>query len=82
MSLNVLDVSNGEIICSIITNLTKKVGRPLQIIGDYGPDIKKGIELYTKKNTRVIYTYDFTHQVARWRPIFLFLIRNPSLAIA
>ena len=40
--------------------------KPLQIISDHGSDIKKGIELYIAKNPGIIYTYDFTHQVALW----------------
>ena len=46
--------------------MANAVGRPLQIISDHGSDIKKGIELYIAKNPSIIYTYDFTHQVALW----------------
>ena len=42
------------------------MGKPLQIISDHGSDIKKGIELYISQNPGIIYTYDFTHQVALW----------------
>ena len=42
------------------------MGKPLQIISDHGSDIKKGIELYIAQNPGIIYTYDFTHQVALW----------------
>ncbi|MDJ0649202.1 MAG: hypothetical protein QNJ60_10900 [Xenococcaceae cyanobacterium MO_188.B19] len=50
----------------LINNLAKTVGKPLQIISDHGSDIKKGIELYISNNPGIIYTYDFTHQVALW----------------
>ena len=46
LSLDVLNVSNGQIISEKISNLATQVGQPLQIISDHGPDIKKGIELY------------------------------------
>ncbi len=42
------------------------MGKPLQIISDHGSDIKKGIELYITENPQIIYTYDFTHQIALW----------------
>lgn len=66
LSLEVLNVTNGEVIAEKIKDLAENVGHPLQIISDHGPDIKKGIELYLKDNPEVIYTYDFTHQVALW----------------
>ena len=66
LALEVLDTTKGEIIESRINNLAKTVGKPLQIISDHGSDIKKGIELYISQNPGIIYTYDFTHQVALW----------------
>ncbi|MGK7877018.1 MAG: hypothetical protein AB4426_28125 [Xenococcaceae cyanobacterium] len=50
------------------------MGKPLQIISEqrscgyasHGSDIKKGIELYINENPEIIYTYDFTHQIALW----------------
>ena len=66
LALEVLDTTKGEIIESRINNLAKTVGKPLQIISDHGSDIKKGIELYISQNSGIIYTYDFTHQVALW----------------
>ncbi len=66
LALEILDISNGDIVASKISNLAEKVGKPLQIISDHGPDIKKGIELYLNDNPEVIYTYDFTHQIALW----------------
>jgi len=66
LSLDVLNVSNGKIIAEKISNLASQVGQPLQIISDHGPDLRKGIELYIEDRPQVIYTYDFTHQVALW----------------
>ena len=56
----------GEIIESLIDRLAMTVGKPVQIISDHGSDLKKGIELYISKNPQIIYTYDFTHQIALW----------------
>ena len=66
LALEVLDSTKGEILASKIEHLASTVGQPLQIISDHGSDLKKGIELYITKNSGVVYTYDFTHQVALW----------------
>ncbi len=66
LELIILPNFNGEIIYNIINNLAQRVGQPLQIISDRGPDIKKGIDLYLHDRTETIYTYDFTHQIALW----------------
>ena len=66
LGLEVFDKTQGEILESLIDNLAKNVGKPLQIISDHGSDIKKGIDLYVAKNPEIIYTYDFTHQIALW----------------
>ncbi len=66
LALEVLDSTKGELLEVLINNLAKTVGKPLQIISDHGSDIKKGIELYISNNPGIIYTYDFTHQVALW----------------
>ncbi|MEJ6481583.1 hypothetical protein N0Y54_09625 [Nostoc punctiforme UO1] len=41
--------TKGEIIEQKLSELTKKVGRPIQIIADHGSDIQKGIKLYQEK---------------------------------
>ncbi len=66
LGLEVVETTKGEILESLINNLANTVGKPLQIIADHGSDIKKGIELYISQNPGIIYTYDFTHQVALW----------------
>ena len=89
LAIEVLDTTKGEIIESRINNLTKTVGKPLQIISDHGSDIKKGIELYISKNPGIIYTYDFTHQVALWlkkdlskNPKFLEFVQQCNLTVS
>ncbi|MDJ0578272.1 MAG: hypothetical protein QNJ65_24350 [Xenococcaceae cyanobacterium MO_234.B1] len=66
LAIEIVEKTQGEIIESLIDNLANTVGKPLQIISDHGSDIKKGIELYISRNPGIIYTYDFTHQVALW----------------
>ena len=66
LAIEVVETTKGEVIEFLINNLAKTVGKPLQIISDHGSDLKKGIELYISKNPEIIYTYDFTHQIALW----------------
>ena len=47
-----------------LNNLAERVGTPVQIISDWGSDIKKGIDLYRIDNPAVIATYDITHKTA------------------
>lgn len=64
LDMAVMTSSQGEIIAQKLERLSGKIGRPRQILADYGSDVKKGIELYQQKNPKVIYTYDVTHQMA------------------
>ena len=66
LAIEVVETIRGEIIESLIERLAMTVGKPVQIISDHGSDLKKGIELYISKNPQIIYTYDFTHQIALW----------------
>ena len=64
LALEIMCSTKGEIIEQKLSELTKKVGRPIQIIADHGSDIQKGIKLYQEKYSEVIYTYDVTHAMA------------------
>ncbi|VEP18020.1 conserved hypothetical protein [Hyella patelloides LEGE 07179] len=66
LAIEVVETTRGEIIKFLINQLANTVGKPVQIISDHGSDLKKGIELYITENPEVIYTYDFTHQIALW----------------
>ncbi len=66
LAIEVVETTKGEIISSKINQLANTVGKPLQIVSDHGSDLKKGIELYITENPEIIYTYDFTHQIALW----------------
>ena len=60
--------SNSKYFAAQILEKLKKlaecVGTPVQIISDWGSDIKKGINLYKQENPGVILTYDITHKMA------------------
>ena len=66
LSLNVLESTKGSILASILDDLTSIVGQPLQIISDHGADLIRGIKLHRQQHPEIIFTYDFTHQVALW----------------
>ena len=64
LGLEILEKSSGEVILEKLNNLAEQVGTPVQIVSDWGSDIKKGIDLYRQKNPSVIATYDVTHKMA------------------
>jgi hypothetical protein len=64
LSLDIMEKSPGVMILEKLNNLAKRVGTPVQIISDWGSDIKKGIDLYRIDNPAVIATYDITHKTA------------------
>ncbi|RCJ37538.1 hypothetical protein A6769_11575 [Nostoc punctiforme NIES-2108] len=64
LALEIMYSTKGELIEKKLSELTKKVGRPIQIIADHDSDIQKGIKLYQENYPEVIYTYDVTHAMA------------------
>lgn len=50
---------NGEIIKSILSELKKEIGHISYAVGDYGSDIKKGLEL-----SNIPHIHDITHHIA------------------
>jgi hypothetical protein len=64
LNMAMMSHSSGEIIAQKLTELSEQIGQPIQIVADYGSDLKKGIELYQQQNPELIYTYDVTHQMA------------------
>ncbi len=64
LALEIMYSTKGEYISQKLSELTKQVGRPIQIIADHGSDLQKGIKLYQENYPEVIYTYDVTHAMA------------------
>lgn len=67
--MTVLDIDamshcNGEVIKQKLEDLAERVGTPVQIVSDNGPDLKKGVELYRRKNPETMHIYDVTHKMA------------------
>lgn len=51
--------SNGEIISELLNEIKNEVGEILYAVGDYGSDIKKGLEL-----SEIPHIHDITHRIA------------------
>jgi hypothetical protein len=64
LALEVMKQSAGTVIAEKLKNLALIVGTPVQIVSDWGSDIKKGINLYLESNPGAIATYDVTHKMA------------------
>lgn len=64
LDTEIMNSSTGEMISHKLLSLSECIGTPMQIISDHGPDLYKGIRLFTEKNTEVICTYDITHKMA------------------
>lgn len=64
LAIEIMYSTKGELIEQKLTELSNKVGHPLQIISDHGSDLERGIKLYKQKYPDVIYSYDVTHAMA------------------
>jgi len=56
--------SNKEIVAKHLEENTKKTGVPRLIVGDYGPDLKAGVELFCQKHPKTDFIYDIKHKTA------------------
>ena len=56
--------SNGAIVYEQLVQTIEKTGVPRQIVGDYGPDIKSGIERFCRQYQNTCYIYDIKHKGA------------------
>ena len=59
-----VEKSNGEIVYEQLEATTEKTGIPRAIVGDYGSDIKKGIEIFCEYHNETDYIYDVKHKMA------------------
>ena len=59
-----VEKSNKEIVLGHLEENIEKTGIPRQIVGDYGPDLKAGVELFCQKHLRTDFVYDIKHKTA------------------
>lgn len=56
--------SNKEIVSRHLEENTKKTGVPRLIVGDHGPDLKAGVELFCQEHPETDFIYDIKHKTA------------------
>jgi len=56
--------SNGEIVYEQLENTIEKTGVPREILGDYGSDLKVGVETFCRAHPETDYVYDIKHFTA------------------
>ncbi len=63
-AIDIQEKATGKNINKTLKKLSKKIGKPRQIVSDNCRNIKKGIRLFKKKSKKTIVTYDITHKAA------------------
>lgn len=64
ISLVPVKKSNGNIVFEQLEETLHKTGIPRQIVGDYGSDLKAGIDKFCQKHPETDYIHDIKHQTA------------------
>jgi len=64
IDLGIMTHASGEQVHQRLEAVAQRIGVPLQIVADHGPDVKKGIELFQQAHPETIYTYDISHALA------------------
>ena len=56
--------SNGDIVYQQLKDSVKKTGVPREIVADYAPDLKSGIDKFCNDHQKTVYVYDIKHKTA------------------
>ena len=64
ISLEPVEISNGEIVCQQLQDAEKKTGSPHAILSDQGSDLRRGISLYRGDDSDQLVLHDIAHQAA------------------
>jgi len=64
LHMSVLMHSNHKTVKQALIDTSQAVGLPIQIISDYGSDVKKGIDEFCMEHKDVHFVYDVTHMTA------------------
>jgi len=64
IDIRILTNANGDMIKSILEEVSSQIGVFYQIVSDHGSDIKTGVALYKQAHPETICTYDISHYVA------------------
>ncbi|HHB94941.1 MAG TPA: hypothetical protein ENK88_07330 [Campylobacterales bacterium] len=64
ITLSPVTKSNGQIVYEQLEDSIKKTGVPRAIVGDYGSDLKAGINMFCKVHTYTDHIHDIKHKTA------------------
>jgi hypothetical protein len=64
ITLSPVTQSNGEVVYDQLEKSVKKTGIPRAIVGDYGSDLKAGVEKFCREHPETNYLYDIKHKTA------------------
>jgi hypothetical protein len=64
ITLEPVKKSNGEIVYEQLEEAVKKTGVPREIVGDYGSDLKSGVERFCQNHSETCFIYDIKHKSA------------------
>ena len=64
LHMSVLIHSNHKTVKQALIDTSQSVGLPVEIISDYGSDVKKGIDEFCMEHKDVHFVYDVTHMTA------------------
>lgn len=56
--------SNGKIVCQQLEKAVAITGVPREIVGDHGPDLKSGVEMFCRQHQQTSFIYDIKHKTA------------------
>lgn len=59
-----VEKSNKDIVLGHLEENIKKTSIPRLIVGDYGPDLKAGVEMFCQKHPQTDFIYDIKHKTA------------------
>jgi hypothetical protein len=61
LHLSITKHANSQVVQNALSQTSDEAGVPIEIISDYGADVKKGIDEFCKKHSQVNFVYDVTH---------------------
>jgi hypothetical protein len=64
LAVEVMVNSTGGRVAAVLEQVSARAGVPVQIVGDHGSDLRKGIALFRQQAPSCVETYDISHAVA------------------
>jgi hypothetical protein len=64
LAVEAMASSNGARVAAVLEQVSARMGPPVQIVGDHGSDLRKGIALFRQGVPSCVETYDISHAVA------------------